>query len=591
MSSGPWSWSRRARRPGVWLLAPLLAAACKATELTLSDTLKNKKDTTVVTPPDTTWTASITSSTDSVAWPQYLATMTAKKVSGGGQQLSISQVTWSADTNYVSLLPQGSSLQLSLKRVGKIEISAIIDGKSAQKSIVYAMVPTQATVYVIPDTSQLPTGMNRKMLAMRLLGGSGSAGTAVFVPPNAIRWSSSDPAILRVDADGVATGMTPGQATITADIDGLDQHPKAGVTVVSYSEPLNFVNVSSGVSFSCGATSNGSIYCWGKNDLNQLGAASLDLCRSYTTGGGGVTGTKLFRCSQTPVRVNSNVKFVSVSVGSVAACALTDTGAAYCWGGAQSPTPVLVAGGISFRSIDVNDNGAGSDNVCGVSTLNVGYCWGANGAAQLGNGTTTGSSTPVEVGGGIAWQVIRAGPTGCGVSIDGTAYCWGLNDWRQAGAPVDTDLCGATQCVKAPRALSTDLKFSDIGNRGDQSCGLSTTGTAYCWGFLHVGGQAATTPAPIAGATFVTLTSHGLCGLTGDGSVYCWSTTFPFPATRSAQPEFASTSFAARGSNQCALTTASVLWCWDGASATSFWWGVQTAPLGFKDPVRIAGQP
>jgi alpha-tubulin suppressor-like RCC1 family protein len=161
----------------------------------------------------------------------------------------------------------------------------------------------------------------------------------------------------------------------------------AGVTAAS---------ISAGGTFSCALTTTGSAYCWGQNNLGQLGNGS---------------GT----ASDVPVPVSlpAGVSLVSLELGPVHACGLTATGAAWCWGEntygqlgdgttTASPTPVAVslpAGVTGFASLS-----AGSMHTCGIATTGAGYCWGKNDFGQLGDGTTTSSSTPQLVGGGLTFQ-------------------------------------------------------------------------------------------------------------------------------------------------------------------------------------------
>jgi len=120
-------------------------------------------------------------------------------------------------------------------------------------------------------------------------------------------------------------------------------------------------------------------------------------------------GTTTFASS--PVAVLGGLSFTALSASasdSGHTCGVTTSGAAYCWGfgqsgelGAgptitQSLTPVQVSGGLSFVAVS-----AGGFHTCGITsapTLDTAYCWGANFQGQLGNGTTTSSSTPVQVG-------------------------------------------------------------------------------------------------------------------------------------------------------------------------------------------------
>jgi alpha-tubulin suppressor-like RCC1 family protein len=82
------------------------------------------------------------------------------------------------------------------------------------------------------------------------------------------------------------------------------------------------------------------------------------------------------------------------------------SGAGYCWGqdyygqlGDGSPlggddrrSPVAVTGGLALGAIT-----AGKAHSCGLTTAGSGYCWGADPAGQLGDGSTTTTSTPVAI--------------------------------------------------------------------------------------------------------------------------------------------------------------------------------------------------
>jgi len=64
----------------------------------------------------------------------------------------------------------------------------------------------------------------------------------------------------------------------------------------------------------------------------------------------------------------------------------------------------------------------------------------------------------------------------CGVAPNSTAHCWGYNRWGQVGsASVDPDRA-------APDGVPGDLAFALVDAGGLHSCGISTAGSAVCWG-------------------------------------------------------------------------------------------------------------
>src|SRR5712691_10828720 len=114
-------------------------------------------------------------------------------------------------------------------------------------------------------------------------------------------------------------------------------------------------------------------------------------------------------------------------------CALTGAGAAYCWGynsdgqlgngsTTSSSTPVAVSGGLSFSAL-----ATGAYHTCGLTSTGAAYCWGSNSVGQLGDGSTTSSARPVAVAGGLSFSALATGGSGaghtCGLTRGGAAYC------------------------------------------------------------------------------------------------------------------------------------------------------------------------
>ncbi|HEX8359282.1 MAG TPA: Ig-like domain-containing protein [Longimicrobium sp.] len=223
----------------------------------------------------------------------------------------------------------------------------------------------------------------------------------------------------------------------------------------------------------------------------------------------------------------------ALAVGASHACVLDVEGKAYCWGAntagqlgngttTASATPVPVQDGHVFDLI-----AAGDSTTCGVTLSGEAYCWGLGRSGQLGNGTLSSSAVPVRVATFDALKSIAVGlRVTCALGLDGTAYCWGSNANGNVGN-------GNRVVASTPTLVSTSLKFSQVSVGFYQSCGLATDGAAYCWGrnafqTLGTGGSSATealTPAPVAGGLRYSWISAGTlttCAIATTGGTYCW---------------------------------------------------------------------
>ena len=238
---------------------------------------------------------------------------------------------------------------------------------------------------------------------------------------------------------------------------------------------LTFASVHAGAgppriasAYSCGVTSSGAAYCWGTNFYGQLG-----------------DGTQTQRL--VPTAVVGGLTFTTLSVGAAHTCGLTTSGAAYCWGfngdgrlgdntTTQRLVPTAVAGGLTFASVT-----AGDFFTCAVTTSGAAYCWGAGG--YIGDGTTTQRLVPTSVAGGLTFASVNAAAgTGftntaysCGVTTSGDAYCWGYNTFGTLGD-------GTTTQRLVPNTVAGGLTFADVRAGGNHTCGVTTSGAAYCWG-------------------------------------------------------------------------------------------------------------
>src|SRR3989339_219838 len=132
---------------------------------------------------------------------------------------------------------------------------------------------------------------------------------------------------------------------------------------------------------------DGTIWGWGSNSSGQIG-----------------DGTATDRVSRVQVATLSSMK--AVDTGEDHTVALKSDGTGWAWGinntgqlgngtTVNSSIPVQVTG-LSTAAIAVS---AGYDHVLSLKSDNTVWAWGNNSKGQLGNGTTTDSSVPVQVTG------------------------------------------------------------------------------------------------------------------------------------------------------------------------------------------------
>jgi alpha-tubulin suppressor-like RCC1 family protein len=249
-----------------------------------------------------------------------------------------------------------------------------------------------------------------------------------------------------------------------------------------------FGSITAGRMHTCGIDTAGDSWCWGWDAWGQLGAgvSGPDRCHFFSSGE---------PCSGTPLKVAGNVRFTMVVGSQDASCGSDVSGAVYCWGASVggtdgtdcqagqnancTRTPLLQVGGATFTRM-----GMGGSFRCGQKLDGVLWCWGYDFYGAFGNGTASTSSldTLVRAAGGKPYAQITMGSGHiCGLN-GGVAECWGYNNEGQAGGSIGTDRY-------TPGSVSGGISFASVtsGPSTFTTCGISTAGRGYCWGFGQLG--------------------------------------------------------------------------------------------------------
>ncbi|HVZ72314.1 MAG TPA: hypothetical protein VHJ20_08060 [Polyangia bacterium] len=207
---------------------------------------------------------------------------------------------------------------------------------------------------------------------------------------------------------------------------------------------------------------DGSVWCWGSNNAGQLGVANT------TT-----------MASTTPLKVPLMGATVNIAAGDTHACANTANNGIWCWGGngagqlgnnstTSTPTPTPPTG-ISGRVF------AGGQNTCAIdSSTGALSCWGANNVGQSGTGSMSASVlTPQPTGLKDVVSLALGMTHGCAVRLDGSLRCWGTNGNGQLGDGTTTGHYTPMPVMIAAANVSVGTGFT---------CARRQDSTITCWG-------------------------------------------------------------------------------------------------------------
>ena len=207
----------------------------------------------------------------------------------------------------------------------------------------------------------------------------------------------------------------------------------------------NVVNISAGDEHSCALLRDGTVHCWGTNDVGQLG-----------------DGTSSRRAAAARVPELTAVRSLSTSGNGT--CAVRTDGSLWCWGdtaASEKPTlqPTAVPGVSDARSVLLAQR-----DPCVVTTGGRVFCVGQK---------------PRKVPDALteATSLVGTGSHLCARLANGTVACWGTG----FGNPSATgNVAGASVIV-----ASADQETYDDGIRTEtwtHSCAVVAEGAIHCWG-------------------------------------------------------------------------------------------------------------
>ena len=317
----------------------------------------------------------------------------------------------------------------------------------------------------------------------------------------------------------------PGQCAVTTVKDGDDSYLGAissSTSNLTFSDLLAhgpWKSVSVGWGSTCAIKkSDETLYCWGQNDYGQIAKTVV----SANT----VNATPQL-VSGIPGRVTQ------VSIGAKFTCAVNSLSNLYCWGknasgqlGNNSTTSTTSPESVTTLSRNVKSVSAGNNSTCALTLDGKVYCWGDGLNGKLGNGSTNSSLIPIQVTGmsSGATQISASDDHVCAIQSGGVK-CWGNGLTGALG----NGLANESYIPVAVSGLTSGV--TKITSGYQQSCALKGS-TTYCWGYNQYGtiGDGTTsqrnTPVSLSGLATalkdINLGHGTACGINTSNGLVCW---------------------------------------------------------------------
>jgi hypothetical protein len=253
------------------------------------------------------------------------------------------------------------------------------------------------------------------------------------------------------------------------------------------------VQLAAGLRHTCALLDSGAVRCWGRNNVGQLGYGHTD-----TIGDD--------ELPSTAGDVDVGGVAVQIAAGGHHTCALLDSGAIRCWGrnyegqlGYGHTRPIgddelpSTAGDVLLGSNAVQV-GTGWNHTCALTDTGAARCWGFNHYGQLGYGhdRSIGDDEAPSLAGdvpiGSAITHLMVGNDYTCARLDSAAVrCWGNNDYGQLGYG-HTRHIGDDEPVTAASEVDVGGPVAQLAvGLGLHMCVLMNTGAARCWGFNGYG--------------------------------------------------------------------------------------------------------
>lgn len=222
----------------------------------------------------------------------------------------------------------------------------------------------------------------------------------------------------------------------------------------------------------------------------------------------------------------------------------------------QPPQRASAAPMTGFTRVETNAN-----FTCALKSDTTVWCWGRNGSGQLGDGTTTDRSRPVQVANltGVVSVDTGGNDFACALKSDETMWCWGSNGTGQLGDGTNTN---RSRPVQVKDLTGVTQMATGYGH----ACAVKSNGTVSCWGWNHYyllgnSGPASNIPVVVSGISTATQVRPGswhTCAVLANATMSCWGYRFNTSAGLTGITLLS----VSKGQHMCAIASEQTLKCW-----------------------------
>ena len=231
-------------------------------------------------------------------------------------------------------------------------------------------------------------------------------------------------------------------------------------------------------------------------DVRDIFVSETELIERFTgkqlwtwgLGSSGQLGNNTVTNTSSPVQtISGGNNWQTVSAGSDLTAAIKVDGSLWTWGlgnagrlgngttsGASSPVQTI-SGGNNWRNVSVK-----SEHTAATKTDGTLWLWGPGFNGKLGDNTTAFRNSPVQtISGGTNWRTVSAGGDHtAAIKTDGTLWLWGLGDNGLLGDNSTISKSSPVQTISG----GTNWRSVSVSDAVNHTAAIKTDGSLWVWG-------------------------------------------------------------------------------------------------------------